>query len=212
MAMMLYDMKLAPNPRRVRMFLAEKGLSIPMREVDIQAGANLEPGYLAVNPRGVVPSLVLDDGTVLDESIAICRYLEALHPEPNLFGRDALEIARIESWQRRMEFEGMFNIAAAFRNSMPAYADRASPGSGPPTPQIPALAERGLMLARHWMAALDQRLAASTHVALDRFTVADITAFISVDFAKWVGLRAGNEHPHLKDWYARVKARPSSAA
>jgi glutathione S-transferase len=210
--MKLYDMKMAPNPRRVRMFLAEKGIMVPSEEVDIQAGANLQPAYLAVNPRGVVPTLVLDDGTVLDESVAICRYFEALHPEPNLFGRDALEEAQIERWQRRMEFEGMFNIAAAFRDSMPAYADRGSPGSGPPTPQIPALAERGRLLAQEWMTALDARLSESAHVAGERFTIADITAFICVDFAKWVGLRAGDGHPALKDWYAKVKARPSASA
>jgi glutathione S-transferase len=212
MAMKLYDMKQAPNPRRVRMFLAEKGISVPMAEVDIQSGANLLPEYLAINPRGVVPTLVLDDGSILDESIAICRYFEGLQPEPNLFGRDPLETARIDSWQRRMEFEGMFNIAAAFRNAMPAYADRGSPGAGPPTPQIPALAERGLQLARVWMTALDARLGDSPHVAVDRFTVADITAFICIDFAKWVGLRATDDQPNLKDWYARVKARPSAAA
>jgi glutathione S-transferase len=212
MAMKLYDMKQAPNPRRVRMFLAEKGITLPMEEVDIQAGANLKPAYLAINPRGVVPTLVLDDGSVLDESIAICRYIEGLHPEPNLFGRDPLEAARIDSWQRRMEFEGMFNIAAAFRNSMPAYAGRGSPGAGPPTPQIPELAERGLLLARQWMEMLDVRLGESEHVAVDRFTVADITAFICVDFAKWVGLRATDDQPYLKAWYARVKSRPSAAA
>lgn len=118
--MRLYDMTLAPNPRRVRIFLAEKGIEVPRVEIDIQKGENLEPDYLAINPRGVVPTLVLDDGTILDESIAICRYFEALQPEPNLFGRDPLEIARVEAWQRRIEFEGLFNIAAAFRNSRPA--------------------------------------------------------------------------------------------
>lgn len=210
--MKLYDMKMAPNPRRVRMFLAEKGLEIPREEVDIQAGDNLRPEYLAINPRGVVPTLVLDDGTVLDESIAICRYFEELHPEPNLFGRTPIERAQVESWQRRMEFEGMMNIAAAFRNSMPAYAERGAPGAGPPTPQIPALAERGLMMARHWMETLDARLAVSPFVAGDRFTVADITAFICIDFAKWVRLRVGQEHPALAAWYQGIRERPGAAA
>lgn len=210
--MKLYDMKMAPNPRRVRMFLAEKGIEVPRVEVDIQAGENLRPEYLAINPRGVVPTLRLDDGTVLDESIAICRYFEELHPEPNLFGTTPLERAQVESWQRRMEFEGMFNIAAAFRNAMPAYADRGAPGAGPPTPQIPELAERGMLMARHWMDGLEARLAASPYLAGDRFTVADITAFICVDFAKWVGLRAGEAHPALGLWYQGIKARPSAAA
>jgi glutathione S-transferase len=208
----LYDMKMAPNPRRVRMFLAEKGLDVPMEQVDIQAGDNLKPEYLAINPRGVVPTLLLDDGTVLDESIAICRYFEELHPEPNLFGNTPLERAQVESWQRRMEFEGMFNIAAAFRNAMPAYANRGSPGAGPPTPQIPAMAERGLMMTRHWMNSLEERLSASAFIAGDRFTVADITAFICVDFAKWVGVRTDDSHPALKAWYQGVRSRPSAAA
>ncbi|MGQ5701703.1 glutathione S-transferase family protein [Sandaracinobacteroides sp. A072] len=210
--MRLYDMKMAPNPRRVRMFLAEKGLAVPLVEVDIQAGANLSPEYLAVNPRGVVPTLVLADGRVLDESIAICRYVEALRPEPNLFGRDAFEIGEIEQWQRRMEFDGMFNIAAAFRNSAPAYASRGAPGSGPETPAIPALAERGQLLGRQWLDRLEEALATREWLAAGRFTVADITAFICLDFAKWVGLRAGPDHPNVTAYHARIKARPSAAA
>jgi glutathione S-transferase len=210
--MKLYDMRAAPNPRRVRIFLAEKGVEIPREEVDIAAGANLEPAYLAVNPRGVVPTLVLDDGRILDESIAICRFFEALNPEPNLFGTTPFEQAEIESWQRRMEFEGMFNIAAAFRNTAPAYEDRGAAGALPPTPQIPAMAERGLLLARHWMDRLESHLAEREFVAAGRFTVADITAFVSLDFAKWVGLRAGESHPNLVAYHARIKARPSSGA
>lgn len=210
--MKLYDMTLAPNPRRVRIFLAEKGISVPMEQVDIEKGENLAPAYLAVNPRGVVPTLVLDDGTILDESIAICRYFEALVPEPDLFGRTPLEIARIEAWQRRIEFEGMFNVAAAFRNSRPAFATRAAPGAGPPTAQIPALAERGLLLARTFLDMLDARLAESPFVAGDRYTVADITAIVTLDFARWVGLRVEDAHPNLAAYRARMKARPSTAA
>ena len=210
--MKLYDMEKAPNPRRVRMFLAEKGITVERIEINIQTGENLQPAYLAVNPRGVVPTLVLDDGTVLDESLAICRYVEALHPEPNLFGKTPLEIAQIESWQRRMEFDGMFNIAAAFRNSLPIYADRAAPGAGPATPQIAALAERGKIMSKHWLDGLETRLSQSAYVAGSRFTVADITAFICVDFAKWIGLRAGDAHPAIKAWYVAIKQRPSASA
>jgi glutathione S-transferase len=210
--MKLYDMRAAPNPRRVRIFLAEKGVDIPREEVDIQAGANLEPRYLAINPRGVVPTLLLDDGRILDESIAICRFIEGLHPEPNLFGATPWEAAQVESWQRRMEFDGLFNIAAAFRNTAPAYATRGAPGALPPTPQIAGLAERGQLLARHWMDQLEERLQGRDFIASDRFTVADITAFVCLDFAKWVGLRAGPGHPNLTAYHARIKARPASAA
>lgn len=210
--MKLFDMGKAPNPRRVRMFLAEKGLEIPREEIDIQSGVNLQPAYLAVNPRGIVPTLVLDDGRILDESVAICRYLEGLHPEPNLMGRDPWELAEVERWQRRMEFDGLFNIAAAFRNTVPAYAGRGMPGAGPPTPQIPELAERGLLLARQWLDHLEARLTGREWVALERISIADITAFVCVDFAKWVGLRAGPEHPEVSGFHARMKARPSAGA
>jgi glutathione S-transferase len=210
--MKLYDMIAAPNPRRVRFFLAEKGIEVPREEVDIPSGQNLAPEFLAINPRGVLPTLVLDDGAVLDESIAICRYFEAIVPEPNLMGREPLEQAMIEMWQRRMEFDGMFGIAAAFRNSAPFFARRASPGAAPEAAQIPELVERGLAQARHWVDRLDERLQVSPWVAGDRFTIADITACICVDFAKWVGLRLGEEHVAAREWLERVKARPAAAA
>lgn len=210
--MKLYDMKAAPNARRVRIFLAEKGLELPMEEVDVQAGANLAPAYLAINPRGVVPTLLLDDGTMIDESIAICRYFEALQPKPNLFGRTPLEIAEVERWQRRMEFDGMFSVAAIFRNSHESYRDRSMPGAGPATPQIPAQAERGRLLAGLWMDRLEERLLGREWLAVERFSVADITAFVCLGFAKWVGIVPGEAHPAVSAYYARVRDRPSSAA
>jgi len=210
--MRLYDMKAAPNPRRVRFFLAEKGLEIPREEVDIPSGANLAPQFLAINPRGVLPTLVLDDGTVIDESVAICRYVEGIRPEPNLMGCDPLEQAIIEMWQRRMEFDGMMGIAMAFRNAAPAFARRASPGTLPPAAQVPELVERGLAQARHWLERLEARLAESPYVAGPRFTIADITAFVSIDFAKWVGLRLGEDSRATRAWYEGVKARPGASA
>lgn len=210
--MLLYDMVKAPNPRRVRIFLAEKGIDIPRREVDIQASENLGPEYLAINARGVVPTLLLDDGRTIDESIAICRYFEVLYPEPNLFGHDAWEQAEVERWQRRMELDGMFNIAAAFRNAHQDYADRGLPGSGPATPQIPEMADRGLIMSRLWLDRLEERLAGREWLAIDRISVADITAFVCIDFAKWVGIRATEAHPNVAAYHARFKARPSSAA
>ncbi len=210
--MKLFDMSKAPNPRRVRIFLAEKGIAIETVQVDIVAGDNLLPDYLAINPRGLVPTLVLDDGQVLDESLAICRYFEAVQPEPNLFGRDALEQARVEQWQRRMELDFFFAVAAVFRNTAPAYANRAMPGPGPATPQSAEAAERGMAQAKIWLDRLEQRLKGREWIASDRFSVADITAFVTLDFAKWVGLRAGPDHPNVQAFHARVKERPSSAA
>lgn len=210
--MKLYDMIKAPNPRRVRIFLAEKGIEVPREEIDIPGGANLTPDYLAVNPRGVVPTLVLDDGTTIDESIAICRYFEALHPEPNLFGRDPLEVARVEAWQRRGEFEGLFNIAMVFRNTAAPFANRAMPGTNPPLPQLPDLAERGRTLTWHFLESLNDRLGQSEFVASDRYTVADITALVAVDFAKWVQIRVPEAHTNTRRWYEAVAGRPSARA
>lgn len=210
--MKLYDMVKAPNPRRVRIFLAEKGVAIEREEVDIPSGANLAPAFLAVNPRGVVPALVLDDGTVIDESVAICRYFEMTTPEPNLMGRDPVEAATIESWQRRCEFDGMFAVASVFRNESPMYASRAMPGTSPGLPQIAAMAERGRALTMHWFEQMNARLAESEWVAGDRFTVADITALVTIDFAKWVRLRIGDEQRHLARWYAACRERPSYGA
>jgi glutathione S-transferase len=210
--MKLYDMTQAPNPRRVRIFLAEKGIDVPKVEVDIPSGANRAPAYLAVNPRGTVPALELDDGSVIDESIAICRYFELLQPEPNLMGRDARDAATIESWQRRIEFDGMFAVASIFRNTAPHFATRAQPGSAPDLPQIPALAERGQALLPGFFAMLDGRLANTEFIAGDRFTIADITALVTVDFARWVKARIPSEHAHTQRWYAAVSARPSARA
>ena len=208
--MVLYDMVKAPNPRRVRIFLAEKEIEVERIEVDIPSGANLTPEYRAINPRGVVPTLVLDDGTAIDESIAICRYFETLQPEPNLFGRDAIEIARVEAWQRRCEFEGLFNIAMVFRNTAAPFANRAMPGTAPPLPQIPELAERGRVLTWHFLDGLNERLGQSEYVASDCYTVADITAFVAIDFAKWVQIRVPEEHANTRRWYEAVVNRPSA--
>ena len=210
--MKLYDMVKAPNPRRVRIFLAEKGIEIERVEVDIPGGGNLTPGYLAMNPRGVVPTLLLDDGSVLDESVAICRYFEMLHPEPNLMGRGALETAQIESWQRRMEFDGLFAVASAFRNEAEPFANRSMPGALPGLPAIPALAERGRALTAHFFEMLNGRLGASEFVAGDRYTIADISAHVTIDFARWIRMRVPEGHTHTQRWYAAVSSRPSAKA
>ncbi len=205
-------MGLAPNPRRVRIFLAEKGIAVEREEVDIPSGGNLAPAFLAVNPRGVVPTLLLDDGTVIDESIAICRYFEVLHPEPPLFGRTAIEQATIESWQRRCELDGMFAVAGIFRNRSPGFAMRAMPGSTPPLAQSEELAARGEVLTAHFLDRLEERLLVSPFVAGDSYSVADITALVTVDFARWVKIRVPATHAATTAWYAAVSARPSATA
>lgn len=210
--MKLYDMGLAPNARRVRWFLAEKGISIESQQIDLATGENIRPEFLAINPRGLVPTLVLDDGTVIDESVAICRYFEELQPEPNLMGRDALEKAMIECWQRRMEFDGFNAVGLAFRNSAPHLKGRAMPGAAPASEQMPELVERGIQLTRHFFDVLDKRLGESAFVAGDRFTIADITGYIAVSFARWIKQKPGEHHQNVVRWQAMLAERPASKA
>ncbi|MEQ8231712.1 MAG: glutathione S-transferase N-terminal domain-containing protein [Gammaproteobacteria bacterium] len=209
--MELYDCRMAPNPRRARIFIAEKGLDIPCREVDIMAAENLAPAYLAVNPWGTLPALALDDGNVIVEAPCIFRYLETLHPEPNLLGSDPLETARIGAWERFCEMNGMAAVGEFFRNQHEPFAERAMPGySGVST--LPALVERGRQRVAWFHQQLEQRLDASEFVGSDRFSAADITALCAVDFGKAVGLPVPPTHEATQRWHAMVKARPSAQA
>jgi len=209
--MKLYDMRVAPNPRRVRVFLAEKGIEVPRVEVNIRAGENLQPEFLAVNPRGVLPTLQLEDGTIIDESTAICRYFEALRPDPPLMGRTALEKAMIECWNRRIEFDAGQPVIDAFRNSYPPYAERAVPGKSG-FKAIPELVERGKARLAEFYPAIDRRLADSEHVAGPAYSIADITLLCIVDFARAVKLPSPEGLEHLARWHAQVSARPSAVA
>ncbi len=211
--MKLYDSKLAPNPRRVRVFMAEKGVEAELVPVDIIAGENLQPGFLAINPRGLLPTLVLDDGTVIDETVAICRYFEEVQPEPPLMGTDPVSKAKIEARQRHMEFDGLLAAAEAFRNAFRGFAERGLPGSAGPTAAIPALADRGKATVGKFYAALDQALADSEFVAGDTFSIADITALCTIDFAAGAArCPIPDECANVKRWHAAVSARPSASA
>ena len=181
--MKLYDSKLAPNPRRVRIFMAEKGVECENVQIDIIAGENLTDDFLAINPRGMLPTLVLDDGTAIDETVAICRYLEEVHPEPPLLGTDAKDKAHIEARQRHMEFDGLLGAAEAFRNSFPGFAERGLAGNVGTVGAVPELVERGKASVTRFYEALDADLGNSEFVAGDTFTIADITALATVDFA-----------------------------
>lgn len=203
--MKLYDGGRAPNPRRTRIFLAEKGVKLPIEPIDLGAMQQKSPEYAAVNPLMRVPALILDDGTVITESIAICRYFEALHPDPPLFGRGALEIARIEMWNRRMELHFLFPVSHVFRNSHPAMKDME-------VPQVPAWAEANKPRIFEFIRFLDGELRDRPFVACDAFTVADITGLIAVDFMKPAKLVVPDELEHLKRWHADVSARPSASA
>ena len=211
--MKLYDSEQAPNPRRVRIFMAEKGISCETEQLNIVLGENLSDDFLAVNPRGVLPTLVLDDGTVLDESVAICRYLEETHPEPALMGADALSKAQIEARQRHMEFDGLFSAAEAFRNAYPRFAKRGLGGNVGPVDAIPALVERGKASVLRFYNRLNEDLGQSRYVAGDAFTIADITALCAVDFASMAArVPVPESCENLARWHAEVSARPSARA
>ncbi len=209
--MKLYDCQMAPNPRRVRVFLAEKGADIPKTEVSIIEGENLKPEYLAVNPRGLLPTLELDDGNRIDETIAICRYIEETQPEPNLMGRDALEKAQIESWQRHMEFDGLNPTGEMFRNSFDPFKNRGLPGLEN-VQAIPELATRGKAGVERFYERLEQRLSQSTYIAGERYTVADITALCVVDFASFAKMGIPEANTNTKRWHTDVSSRPSAKA
>lgn len=213
-AMKLYDSPTAPSPRRVRVFLAEKGIEVKRVEVDLRRMAQFDEAYAGRSPVAAVPMLELDDGTCIVESIAICRYFEALQPEPALFGRDAREQALVEMWSRRAEFEGYLHVRDALRNSHPRFEDRGLPGVREGVPQIPALVQRALAGLRAFLDLLEARFATGTPwLAGDAYSVADITALVTLDFAQLVNVALDDRtHPHLARWYERASARPSALA
>jgi glutathione S-transferase len=210
--MKLYDAEKAPSPRRVRLYLAEKGIAVERVPVDLRAGEHLADPYLAINPRGAVPALELDDGEVICESAAICRYFEATQPEPPLFGRTPVEIGRIESWTRRIESDGYAGVVYALRNANPAFKDRAAAGNWPVMPQIPELAARGMVMWGAFTDALDQRLGDTPWIAGPEYSFADITALVTIDFARAAKLAIGDKHANLRRWHEAASARPSAVA
>jgi len=203
--MKLYDGGRAPNPRRTRIFLAEKGIKLPMQQIDLGALEHMSASYAAINPLKRVPALVLDGGTVITESIAICRYFEALTPEPALFGRDALETARVEMWNRRLELHLLFPISHVFRNTHPAM-------KAMEVPQVPAWAEANKPRVLDFIGIVDRELEGRRFISGDNFSVADITGLISLDFMKPAKLAVPDELKHLKRWHADLAARPSASA
>lgn len=209
--MIFYDCASAPSPRRVRIFMAEKSIELPTRQVDLRGGEQFSDAYKAINPHCTVPTLVLDDGTSLTESVAICRYLEMTHPEPPLFGRDAKEMALIEMWHRSVEFDGLFAVVEAFRNHAKGFKDRALPGPEP-VAQIPDLVARGRKRIDLFLKDLDRRLGEAEFVAGESYSIVDITTFVTIDFAGWLHIEIPETASHLRRWYDAVAARPGTVA
>jgi glutathione S-transferase len=206
----LFDFPRAPNPRRVRIYLAEKGIEIPRINVNLYRMEQLSPEFRAINPGGTVPVLETDDGIYLTECIAICRYLEKIHPDPCLFGSGATGEALVLMWNNISENEGMTAVAEILRNWSPGFKHRVFPG---PTniEQMPALIERGGQLAAQFFDKIEGRLADSEFLAGAGFSIADITLLSVVEFATWVDLDATLDRPALGRWYQRVSARPAAA-
>lgn len=203
--MKLFDGGRAPNPRRVRVFLAEKGIVVPLVPVDMGALEHKRETVSSRNPLQRLPVLELDDGTILTESVAICRYFEELHPEPPLFGSGPLGKAQVEMWQRRMEFNLLSPVAQAFRHIHPAMKEWE-------VPQIPEWGEANKPKALEFLKILDGELADREFAAGDAYSIADITGMIAVDFMKPARLNVPEECGNVLRWYKAVSSRPSASA
>ncbi|MBM4255799.1 MAG: glutathione S-transferase family protein [Deltaproteobacteria bacterium] len=202
--MKIYDSKTAPNPRRVRIFVAEKGIQIPYEEVDLVKAVNRGEEFRKKNPSGGVPVLELDDGTCISETVAICRYLEELHANPPLMGVDAKDCAIVEMWQRRMELELLIPIADAFRLRHDFFKGKVR--------QLPEYAEVQKQNAEDRLKRLNNELANRQFIAGDRYTIADITALCAVDFGRVSKIGIQPDQSNLARWHAEVSARPSAKA
>ncbi len=211
MGLTLYDFTLAPSPRRARIFLAEKGIEVENVQVDLGNKEQLTPEYRAINPFCTVPALKTDDGTIITENIGIAAFAEAYKPDPALMGRTATEKGLVLSWNARMEFDGLGAVAETLRNSAGRMAGRALTGPHD-FEQIPALAERGRARLEHFFDMLNARLEGRAFIATDDYSLADITALVTVDFAKWVKAEPKPEHTALAKWHEAVSARPSAKA
>ena len=203
--MKLYDGGRAPNPRRVRIFLTEKGIVVPVSPVDMAAREHVSTAMIALNPLGELPFLELDDGTIITETMAICRYFEGLHPMPALFGQTPVEIATIEMWHRRVELRLFGAVAAAFRHTHPAMAISE-------VPQIAEWGEANRSKALAAMHMLDRQLELHPFICGKHISVADITAMVALDFTKPAKIAIPENLSHLNAWYAAMKARPSAMA
>ncbi len=202
--MKMYDFTLAPSPRRVRIFLAEKGIAVPLVQVDIMKNANRTPEFYKKNPSGSLPILELDDGSCLAESVAICRYFEELQPEPPLFGVGARERALVEMWNRRIELEIFAPVGHVW-----SHLSEVAKGRGRRIAEFGEIQKRTAIDRIAW---LDEDLENREFIAGDRFSIADITTLCMIDFARSVDIRIQPLQKNLARWYRAVSSRPSAQA
>lgn len=208
--MRFYDCKTAPSPRRVRVYLAEKGIEIETVQVDLGSGEQFSPAFRKINPDCVVPVLELEDGRCINEVIAICSYIEELNPEPPMFGCTPEDRAAVLMWNAKVEQQGLWAMADAFRNSTKGLINNALPGPDP-YPQIPELAERGRIRVGRFFEKIDARLADNDYIAGNFYSIADISAMVVVDFAAWIKISLPEAADNLVRWYQSVSSRPSAA-
>lgn len=200
--MKIFETKTAPNPRRVRMFLAEKGIDMEYVEVDIAGAENLNDEMRAKNPTTKIPFLELDDGTCIGETLAICRYFEEIHPQTPLMGRNPLEKALVEMWQRRVEFYFMMPVGMCFQHTTGYFKDRMTP-----VPEWGVVAGKG---ATAYLKDLNEHLAHSKYLVGDYFSIADINLICALDFARVIKIKPSEDYTHLLRWYDDVSSRPSA--
>ena len=208
--MKLYDFGPAVSAQRVRVFLAEKGLEVPTEQLNVRDGDQLAEPFTSMNPFHCVPFLELDDGTVIAESMSICRYLEELHPEPALFGGTAEARAVVDMWQRRFDLDGFIPVLHAVRNHVPMFAGRVVPGTRrEDLPQLPEMVARGKEMMEIFLGRIEPHMARNEFVAGAALSVADITGFFAVRMAGMMGLDLSASSPAVAAWFARVSARPA---
>ena len=205
-----YDSNMAPSPRRVRILLAEKNVPHETVEIDLMKNEQMGEAYRAINPNCTLPALKLDEGAVLTDNAGIAIYLEETYPEPPLMGKTPLEKAEIATWNAITEFEFTMGVAHALRNNNPFMQGRALPGPYD-YDQIPALADRGLQQVDNYFAKLERRLVGRDYIAADQFSIADVTAAVTLDFARVVKKKPADDHPNIKRWRAALNERPSFA-
>ncbi|MFP6756780.1 MAG: glutathione S-transferase family protein [Alphaproteobacteria bacterium] len=210
--MKLYDFGPAANSKRVRVFLAEKGIEVPIAELNVRGDDQFKEPFTSMNPFHCVPFLELDDGTVIAESISVCRYLEELNPEPSLFGRTAVERGIIDMWNRRVELDGFMPALHAVRNKVPLFAGRVVPGTRTDLAQLPMMVERGTEMADIFLARLEPHMAKSAFIAGAEVSIADITCWFVINMVKMLGIDVEGRYPNIHRWHTEFSARPSTDA
>ncbi len=210
--MKLYDFGPAANAQRVRMFLAEKGISVPMAELNVRDDKQFAEPFTTMNPFHCVPFLELDDGSVIAESVSICRYLDELHPEPSLFGRTPEARAAIDMWNRRVELDGFMPGLHAVRNSVPMFAGRVVPGTRTDLPQLEAMVTRGTEMMEVFLGRLEPLMAGKAFIAGAEISIADITGYFTLNMAGRLGIDIAGRYPEIHRWHTALSARPSTGA